>query len=345
MLNLDWSPKGQHCYVTGGSARLGLELAKLLTKAGAHVSIVARDKKRLQRALHELQALRVDDFQMIQTYSFNLSTESGSKAAITAASKPFGGRCPDAIFLCAGAYMPVYTPGMSDDDLVAAADYAYWVQAWSATAGGRKMVEQSRKGRIVFVGSTLSHMKLPTGSVIYAPPKHAVVGLAETLHANLLANHIKVHIYLASSHLNAQHLRQQVYIPDLATRSLQSEERIPPEFAAADLLFSVKTADARIAAIGHDTAIFSATRGLTPWGAISIRMYVETILPATYRPIGWACIFLVFSFFLPGMQLPFLNAPTWWTVGCACLVYVCRPAILRAISYVLYAVLYLFLHE
>lgn len=70
---------------------------------------------------------------MIQTYSFNLSTESGSKAAITAASKPFGGRCPDAIFLCAGAYMPVYTPGMSDDDLVAAADYAYWVQAWSAT--------------------------------------------------------------------------------------------------------------------------------------------------------------------------------------------------------------------
>jgi len=46
----------QHCYVTGGSTGLGLELAKQLTARGAHVSIVARNKEKLEKALEELEA-------------------------------------------------------------------------------------------------------------------------------------------------------------------------------------------------------------------------------------------------------------------------------------------------
>jgi hypothetical protein len=68
----DWNPDGlvssklaysegfsysylQHCYVTGGSTGLGLELAKLLTQKGAHVSIVARNQERLDAALSQLE--------------------------------------------------------------------------------------------------------------------------------------------------------------------------------------------------------------------------------------------------------------------------------------------------
>jgi len=45
----------KHCYVTGGSAGLGLALAIELTKRGAHVSIVARNKDRLQTALGAME--------------------------------------------------------------------------------------------------------------------------------------------------------------------------------------------------------------------------------------------------------------------------------------------------
>lgn len=45
----------QHCYVTGGSTGLGLELAKQLTTRGAHVSIVARNKEKLEKALEDLE--------------------------------------------------------------------------------------------------------------------------------------------------------------------------------------------------------------------------------------------------------------------------------------------------
>lgn len=45
----------KHCYVTGGSTGLGLSVAQELTRAGAHVSIVARDEGRLTTALKSLE--------------------------------------------------------------------------------------------------------------------------------------------------------------------------------------------------------------------------------------------------------------------------------------------------
>lgn len=45
----------KHCYVTGGSQGLGLSLAILLAKRGAHVSIVARTQSKLNEALSILE--------------------------------------------------------------------------------------------------------------------------------------------------------------------------------------------------------------------------------------------------------------------------------------------------
>lgn len=53
--NSDLGVGSQHCYVTGGSAGLGLALAIHLVKKGADVSIVARNEGRLKKALDELE--------------------------------------------------------------------------------------------------------------------------------------------------------------------------------------------------------------------------------------------------------------------------------------------------
>ena len=50
-----WNPRGQVCYVTGGSSGLGLAIAVALTKKGADVSIVARNEERLAKALAEME--------------------------------------------------------------------------------------------------------------------------------------------------------------------------------------------------------------------------------------------------------------------------------------------------
>ena len=51
----------QHVYITGGSTGLGLSLATLLVKKGAHVSIVARNQNRLDKALAQLEVRRPMD--------------------------------------------------------------------------------------------------------------------------------------------------------------------------------------------------------------------------------------------------------------------------------------------
>lgn len=50
-----WNADGVHCYVTGGSSGLGLSLSLLLVTKGAHVSIVARNQEKLDKALAELE--------------------------------------------------------------------------------------------------------------------------------------------------------------------------------------------------------------------------------------------------------------------------------------------------
>ncbi|KAG6816935.1 hypothetical protein H0H87_001637 [Tephrocybe sp. NHM501043] len=130
-----WDPRSKHCYVTGGSAGLGLSLAILLTKKGADVSIVARNEERLQKALEQLESVRQSPNQILRAYSFPLNDAESSAAALEAASKGNDGKCPDAVFLCAGASRPGFFVEEDEASLRRGMDNGYWVQAWSALIG------------------------------------------------------------------------------------------------------------------------------------------------------------------------------------------------------------------
>ena len=89
--------------MTGGSQGLGLALALLLAKKGAHVSIVARNQKKLddalallevrtrQRVRHQLptharaEAARTSDEQTFHAFSFSLTDAEQSAAALKTA--------------------------------------------------------------------------------------------------------------------------------------------------------------------------------------------------------------------------------------------------------------------
>jgi len=46
---------GKHILITGGSSGLGLALAKLVARKGANVTIVARNKQKLDTAVQEIR--------------------------------------------------------------------------------------------------------------------------------------------------------------------------------------------------------------------------------------------------------------------------------------------------
>ena len=76
--------------------------------------------------------MRQSPEQVFKTYSFALNSETASAAAIAAAGVPFGGRCPDAVFLCAGASRPGFFVEQTESSLRAGMEATFYAQAFTA---------------------------------------------------------------------------------------------------------------------------------------------------------------------------------------------------------------------
>lgn len=69
---------------------------------------------------------------VLKTYSFPRNEGDLSTAALDAACDENGGKCPDAVFLCAGSARPGFFIEENEASLRQDMDQCYWVQAWSA---------------------------------------------------------------------------------------------------------------------------------------------------------------------------------------------------------------------
>lgn len=54
MTRINFAPSGKHCFITGGSSGLGKSLGMQLAKAGADITIVARKKEELDKAVVDI---------------------------------------------------------------------------------------------------------------------------------------------------------------------------------------------------------------------------------------------------------------------------------------------------
>lgn len=63
----------RHVVVTGGSQGIGLEVAIRCAKLGAHVTVIARDEKKLKAAIEQIKSHSLNENQRIQYLSLDLS--------------------------------------------------------------------------------------------------------------------------------------------------------------------------------------------------------------------------------------------------------------------------------
>ncbi|KAG1822049.1 oxidoreductase [Suillus subaureus] len=259
-----WSPKGLHVYITGGSQGLGLGLAKLLARKGAHVSIVARNQTKLDNALKELEANRQSPDQVFKAFSFSLNTAEGSAAALQAASDAHGGQVPDAVFTCAGTAKPMYFLEMQPEDLSRGMENGFWIQAWTAFAAAKQMVRENKKGgKIVLVSSTLGYMSL-IGYSSYSPPKHALRGLGDSLHSELMLYGIDTHIFFPPTMYTPGFEEENKTKPVITKAIEAADEGLTPDQAAAGLFSGVEKGQAHITADFITSVFRASTRGCAP---------------------------------------------------------------------------------
>ncbi|KAI9056792.1 oxidoreductase [Trametes sanguinea] len=285
-----WDPRGQHCFITGGSSGTGLALAVILARKGADVSIVARNEKRLREALQILEEARENGGQILRAYSHAVDSEAGSLAALRAASEPFGGRCPDALFLCAGAARPSYWVEQTEETLKGGMQTSYWAQAFTALAGSKEMVKQGVKGKIVFVSSVLAFFSI-VGYSSYSPGKFALRGLAESLQSELQLYDIGVHISFPPTIFTPGYQEENKTKPSITLKIEETDGGLTPEQVAAGIFKGVQSGDFHITTGWIADTFRASTAGSSPrnsyiWDAF-YAAWGYAFLPAWRKTVDW----------------------------------------------------------
>lgn len=221
--------EGTHAVVTGGSQGIGLEVARLLAERGARVTIVARDRARLDAALEHVGSAGAG------AGTGAAAADVTDAAALTAAldgAVAERGPC-DLLVAAAGAAHPGYFEALDVEVFRAQMELDYFGTLHAIRAVLPAMLERGAGG-LVGVSSAAALVGV-FGYGAYAPAKYAVRGLMETLDAEYASRGI----YVACA-----------YPPDTLTPGFERENEIKPtETAAVSAAIAPKPAAAVAAAI------------------------------------------------------------------------------------------------
>jgi 3-dehydrosphinganine reductase len=217
---------GKHAIITGGSSGIGKATAKLLVSEGANVSIIARDRAKLEAATLELETAKVNPTQQIFTIAANVRHGAQIEEAIQTCIATLG--TPDILITSAGIARPGYFQEIPIEVFEETMAINYFGSLYSIKAVLPSM-EKQQKGHIVLISSGAGLIGI-YGYTPYSPSKFALRGLAQSLRGELKPIGIQVSI---------------VYPPDTDTPQLETENRTkPPETKLITGTAKIFTADA-----------------------------------------------------------------------------------------------------
>jgi 3-dehydrosphinganine reductase len=240
---------GAHVLITGGSQGIGLATAQAAAQAGATVSLIARDSKRLADASAAIpgsswRSADVRDADGLARAIGELAAEAG----------PI-----DILICCAGTALPGRFLEVDLAEFRAQIDLNYLgtVAALRCVLPG--MVERGR-GHVVVTSSTAGLLGV-VGYTGYGPTKWAIRGLAETLRYEVSPGGVRVAV---------------LYPPDTDTPGFAVENtRKPPETVAVSGAIKPVSADVVAAALirgiernRENIAVDALTKVLVRWGAL-----------------------------------------------------------------------------
>lgn len=201
----------RHAIITGGSSGIGRATAVRLAHEGAHVTIVARDRARLDEAREAIAAARTRPDQRVAVFVADVTERKQVASAVAAAIEVIGP--PDILITSAGVAHCDYFGAVPPEAFEEAMATNYFGTLYAIQAALPAM-ERRRRGHIVLISSGAGLIGI-YGYAAYSPTKFAVRGLGEALRAELRPRGIHVSI---------------VYPPDTDTPQLEQERRTrPPE--------------------------------------------------------------------------------------------------------------------
>ena len=242
--------RGRHAVVTGGSAGIGLAIARRLVGLGAGVTLVARNPERLERAASELAGAR--------TVVLDVSDAEAVAAVVPSelAEQP-----ADILVNCAGISTPARFTDLTPDQLRREMDINYFGAVWTTRAALPHFLDRG-SGHILNVGSIASLVGVH-GYAAYTPPKFALYGLSEVLRAELTPRGIGVTIVLPTSTRTAMLEHELEEAPPEAKRLIESTRVLEPDQVAGAALKAVARGRFEVVP-GRDVALQMRAYRLAP---------------------------------------------------------------------------------
>ncbi len=221
--------------ICGGSKGIGRATARRIVELGGNVCIIARTPGPLQEARQELEAVRVDDGQWVESIAADTTDMEALRPPLEDVIARRG--VPDYLLNAVGYAYPQYFTKLSLDDFRRNMEVNYFGQLVPSLIVLPHMIRE-RKGHVAFVSSVLGYMGI-IGYATYTPSKYAVFGLAESLRHELKPYNIHVSV---------------LFPPDTDTPGFAIENQTkPPETAmlseTAKLLTPEQVAEAFIAGL------------------------------------------------------------------------------------------------
>ena len=201
--------------VTGGSAGIGLEVARVLVARGAKVAISGRDGARLEQAASEVGATAI---------AGDVSIEADAVRMVRRTIDAFG----DYNVLVNNAGIGTFAPLLETtaDDM----RRVWEVNVLGATLVARESARhfvQRKYGDIINVSST-SGLRGGPGSSAYGSTKFALRGLTETWRAELRTHNVRVML-----------LNPSEVITEFAQRSGHAQQDNPSKLRPVDIAHAV----------------------------------------------------------------------------------------------------------
>jgi 3-hydroxybutyrate dehydrogenase len=172
-------PRSQHALVTGGGRGIGREIAAVLVRAGATVTVLGRDRAALDAAVAAGSA------------HFAVVADVADQAAVDAAVAEAAARQPIGILIANAGAAESAPFGKSDAALFRRMMDVNFMGVVHAVQAVLPSMRERRHGRIVAVASTAG-LKGYAYVSAYSAAKHAVVGLVRSLALELATTGVTV---------------------------------------------------------------------------------------------------------------------------------------------------------